>query len=273
MRLSVVLIAASLLSGCTATVLAEPLLQVSPYLALYQLRGETKMQSPGNLGGAPQNNPHQNLRDFGQERFREDIGLRVDLGDGFGGLRADYYRLDMNTSQATELDFDWGQLRSGDVASIYAEMDEVRLGYVEPFADFVSEYRDEELRLRLGAGGVLSTRQMNLRGREGSRTRSQNLEIKGERLFVALRAQASWQQLTLDFEAAISPDAFALSGDLDELAHDIEAQLSYQLPQRDIKFFAGVRYSRFSASGGQQGFAYDSDLIVNGLQLGLLITL
>ena len=179
----------------------------------------------------------------------------------------------MNTSQATQLDFDWGQLRSGDVASIYAEMDEVRLGYVEPFADFLTDYRDEELRLRVGAGGVLSTRQMKLRGREDSRTRSQNLEIEGERLFVALRAQASWQQLSFDFEAAVSPEVFALSGDLDELAHDIEARLSYQLPQRDIQFFAAVRYSRFSASGDQQGFAYDSDLIVNGLQLGFRVTL
>src|SRR5690606_37863130 len=130
--------------------------------------------------GALQGNPHQKLRSFGQDRHREDVGLRANIGDGFGGIRADYYRLDMDTARTGELAQDWGQLLAGDRASIYAEMDELRVGYLEPLADLRTEYRDEELRIQLAAGGIFATRSMTLHGREDSNTRTQNLTIEGD---------------------------------------------------------------------------------------------
>ena len=272
MRQTGALLTAALLSGCTSTVLTEPIVHVSPYLALYQLRGDTKMQSQGTLPSDLQNNPRQPLRRFGQDRFREDVGVRVDIGDGFGGLRGEYYKLDMNTSRSNELQADWGQLQAGDFASIYAEMDELRIGYVEPFADIRTDYRDEELRLQFGAGAVFATREMDMRGRETTNTRNQNLKFDGDVVYVAVRARATWKDFALDLDYAIAPEAFVVAGDMEDVSQDFEARLSYQLPQRDIKLFGGVRYSEFSASGIANGFRYDNDLVLDGFQFGLLVT-
>ena len=57
MRTLAVLLAATLLSGCSSTVMMEPGIYVSPYLALYQLRGNTKMQSEGTIPSEIVNNP------------------------------------------------------------------------------------------------------------------------------------------------------------------------------------------------------------------------
>ncbi len=122
MRRLVVLLAVAG-TGCTSTVLTEPVLHASPYLALYRLRGDTQMQSEDPGTGGVQDNPAQPLRNFGHERHREDVGLRLDLGDGFSGLRADYYKLDMNTARSGELTADWGKLLQGDFASVRAAMD------------------------------------------------------------------------------------------------------------------------------------------------------
>jgi hypothetical protein len=272
MRQLVVLLAAAAFTGCTSTVLTEPVIHVSPYLALYQLRGDTKMQSQGTLPSDIVNNPRQPLRRFGQDRFREDVGVRVDIGDGFGGLRGEYYKLDMNTSRSNELQADWGRLLAGDFASIYAEMDELRVGYVEPFADIRTKYRDEDLRLQFGAGGVFATREMDMRGRESTNTRTQNLKFDGDIVYVAVRARATWMDFSLDLDYAIAPESFVIGGDMEDLSQDFEARFSYQLPQRDIQLFAGVRYSEFSASGIANGFRYDTDLVVDGFQFGALVT-
>ena len=273
MRTLVVLMAATLFTGCTSTVLMDPAIYVSPYLALYQLRGNTKMQSEGATPSEIVNNPRQPLRSFGQDRHREDVGLRADIGDGFGGIRAEYYRLDMDTGRAGELEYDWGRLLQGDMVSIYAEMDELRVGYVEPFADIRTEYRDEELRLRFGAGGVFATRSMTLEGREATPgSRAQSLSIKGDVVYLAIRARAEWKQFVLDFDYAAAPEEFVLSGDMEDLSQDIEAKLSYRLPQRDISFFAGMRFSEISASGIANGFRYDNDMAIDGFQLGVTVT-
>lgn len=273
MRTLAVLLAATLLSGCSSTVMMEPGIYVSPYLALYQLRGNTKMQSEGTIPSEIVNNPRQPLRSFGQDRYREDVGLRADIGDGFGGIRAEYYRLDMDTSRQGELQHDWGRLLAGDMVSIYAEMDEVRLGYLEPLLDYQTEYRDEELRLQFAAGGVFATRQMSLEGRQavpGSRV--QELDLDGDVIYAAVRGRATWQQLQLDVDIAVAPEGFVIGGDIEDFSQDIEARLSYRLPQRDISFFAGVRYSEFSASGIANGFRFDNDMKIDGFQLGLTVT-
>ncbi len=273
MRTLVVLLAATLFSSCTSTVLADPALYVSPYLALYQLGGTTKMQSEGVAPPDIVDNPQQKLRSFGQDRHREDVGLRADIGDGFGGIRAEYYRLDMDTSRKGELAHDWGSLLQGDMVSVYAEMDEVRLGYLEPFADIRTEYRNEELRLQFAGGGIFATRSMTLQGRQDiPGTRAQDLTITGDVVYLAARARATWKQFAFDLDYAVAPEEFVLSGDVEDLSQDIEARLSYRLPQRDISFFAGLRYSTISASGDANGFRYDNEMTIDGFQLGFTVT-
>ncbi|MGC6487083.1 MAG: hypothetical protein ACON4Z_05530 [Planctomycetota bacterium] len=261
------------LTGCTSTVLTEPVVHVSPYLALYRLRGDTRMQSeqpPGS--GTIADNGALPLRAFGHDRTREDVGLRVDIGDGFGGLRADYYRLDMNTARSGLLTEDWGDLLVNDLASIRAEMDELRLGYVEPLADTTVAWRGEDLRLRVGAGGVFATRQMKMRGRESTNVATQNLEFSGDQVYAAVRAQATWQDITLDLDYAVSPESFVIGGDVEDVSQDFEARVSYQLPQRDIRFFAGFRYSELAASGDAGPYRFENDLVIDGVQLGVLVT-
>ena len=273
MRTLVVLLAATLFSSCTSTVLADPALYVSPYLALYQLGGTTKMQSEGVVPLDIVDNPQQKLRSFGQDRHREDVGLRADIGDGFGGIRAEYYRLDMDTSRKGELEHDWGSLLQGDMVSVYAEMDEVRLGYLEPFADIRTEYRNEELRLQFAGGGIFATRSMTLQGRQDiPGTRAQDLTITGDVVYLAARARATWKQFAFDLDYAVAPEEFVLSGDVEDFSQDLEARLSYRLPQRDISFFAGLRYSTISASGDANGFRYDNEMTIDGFQLGFTVT-
>ncbi len=272
MRQLVVLLALPLLAGCTSTILAEPALHVSPYLAIYELRGKASLQSGGVNPGDPLiDNPPQKMRTFGQDRFDEDVGVRVDLGDGFAGLRADYYKLDMNTSRNGVLDSDWGRLLENDEVRIRADMDELRIGWLEPFTDLRTEYRDAPLRVQLAAGGVFAYRQMNLRGRTDDGMRTQNVVIQGDVLYAAVRARVGWRDVELDVDYAISPEV-VLSGDYDGVLQDVEARLSYRLPQRDIRLFAGFRYSELPSQGTANGFRYDADLVLDGLQLGFLVT-
>ena len=274
MRTLVVLLAATLLSGCTSTVLAEPAIHVSPYLAVYQLRGKTKMQSfvdPANPS-AVKDNPYQKMRTFGQDHFREDVGVRADIGDGFGGIRMDYYQLDMDTSKSGELTSDWGNLLESDKVSLYANMDELRIGYVEPIADYRTEYRDEDLRFQFAAGANFTYRQMTLKARDETFTRAQNFELGGDTIGAAVRARISWMAFSLDVDYVVSPEALVLAGEIEGLSQDIETRLSYQLPQRDISFFAGLRYSEFSGNGEAGSFEYDSDMVIDGMQFGISVT-
>lgn len=273
MRTPGLLLAATALCGCTSTLLVEPQLRVSPYLAIYELRGNTSMQSVESTSPpALQNNPAQPMRQFGQDRFREDVGVRVDFGDDFGGLRAEYYKLDMNTSRRGVLEHDWGRLLAGDEVNIYAEMDELRLGWVEQFAEFSFEHRERDVKVQFGAGATFATRSMTLRGSTEDNSRVQNADIDGDAIYAALRARISWRNLALDVDYAIAPEAFVLSGEQEDLCQDLEARVSYRLPQRDIELFAGARYSRLRASGDANGFRYDADLIVDGVQLGVSVT-
>ena len=274
MRTFVVLLAITLLSGCSSTVLAEPDIHVSPYLAVYQLRGKSKMQSfvdPATQG-AVKDNAYQQMRTFGQDSYREDVGIRADIGDGFGGIRADYYKLDMKTSGSGDLTSDWGNLLAADQVSLYATMDELRAGYIEPILDYRTEYRDEDLRFQFGAGGMFTYRKMKFRARDESGTRTQNVEIEGDTVGAAARGRISWQAFTLDIDYLFAPSDFVLSGDIKGVSQDLETRLSYRLPQRDIQLFAGLRYSEFSGRGKSGSFEYESDLIIDGMQFGFSVT-
>lgn len=263
--------AALVLAGCSTTTMAEPRILVSPYLALYQLRGDVAVQSQPVAPGPIQDNPPERLRTFGQDHHREDVGVRADIGDGFGGLRVDYYRLDQNTSKQGVLAADWGRLLEGDTVRMRAEMDELRIGYLEPLLTTRTTWREQPLTLRLAAGGVFTHRSMVLRARTEDGTRTQNLELEGDVVSVAARCRAAWRDWALDADYAISPE-IVLSGDFESVLQDLELRLAYTLPLHDVTFFGGYRLSLFEAVGDANGFRYDADLTIDGFQLGVAVT-
>ncbi len=252
-------------------VLAEPRVLVSPYLAVYQLRGDIAMQSQPSPGSPLQDNAAQTLLTFGQDHHHEDIGVRADIGDGFGGIRIDYYKLDMNTSRTGVIDADWGRLLAGDEVRMRADMDELRLGYLEPLGTVRTTYRDRPLALRFAVGGVLAHRDLSLQARTVDGARTQNVEIDGDVLYAAARLQATWRDFAFDADYAASPE-IVLSGDFEDLLQDLELRASYTMPLHDVTFFAGYRLSALTAKGDANGFGYDADLTIDGFQFGLSVT-
>ncbi|MBM4060272.1 MAG: hypothetical protein FJ265_04115 [Planctomycetes bacterium] len=271
MRAPLLVACCPLFAGCTATLLYEPRILVSPYLAVHRLRGDVAVQSdPG--GGAPlQQNPAEPLRTFGQEHHREDVGVRADVGDGFGGLRIEYYRLDMNTTQAGTLAADWGALLENDTVLAKAEMDELRVGYLEPLFETRTNLRDRPLGFRFAAGAVLAHRDMILRARTTDGERRQTLQLEGDVAAAAVRGRVTWQNVAFDLDYAICPD-LSLGGDYDGVQQDLELRLGYTLPMRDVTFFAGYRYSELEANGNAGRLGYDADLVIDGYQFGMTVS-
>jgi hypothetical protein len=271
MRALVAVVSASLLSSCTATLLFQPQVLVSPYYTKYQLRGTTAVQSDPGGGNPPVDNPPQTMRTFGQDHHRDDYGVRADVGDGFAGLRADYFHLDQDSASPGALDGGWGALQPTDVVRMNAEMNEVRLGYLEPLWKGSTAFRDEPLTFECAAGGVLSYRDMNLRALTDDGLRHQNVKIDGNNFYPAVRARVSWRNAALDVDYAICPH-LELSGDFQGVQHDFEVRASYTLPMRDITFFGGYRYSVLEADGNASGLGFDADLIIDGFQFGLTVS-
>ena len=271
MRLLAALFVASLSGACASPTFAEPRILVSPYLALYQLRGDIGMQSQPVPAGPLQDNAAQTMRTFGQDHHREDVGVRVDIGDGFGGLRFDYYRLDMNTSKDGLLLSDWGNLLAGDRVRMRADMDELRIGYLESLGTVRTTWRERPLALQFALGGVLAHRSLSLHARTDDGVRSQNAELDGDVLYGAARFRATWREWAFDADYAASPE-LVLGGDFENLLQDLELRCSYTLPLHDVTFFAGYRLSTLEASGRSDAFAYDADLTLDGFQLGVAVT-
>ncbi len=270
MRGASLLSACALLAGCSSTTLAEPRLLVSPYLAIYQMRGETGMQSQPVPNGPIQDNPPQSMRNFGQDRHDDNPGLRLDLGDDFAGARFDFLKLDMYSSRKGVLGADWGALQMNDLVRMEIQMDEFRLGYLENVYDTQTEWRGSPLTLRFAAGGMFSRRSVVMRGQTEDGMRRQDARPEGVNFYPAARARAQWRDFSLDLDYAISPD-LSLSGDFTDTLQDMEFRLSYAVPLRDMTFFAGFRYSQIQAEGNQGTFRYDADLTLDGYQLGLQI--
>lgn len=262
---------ATLCAACTPAVLAEPRILVSPYLAVYQVRGEIGMQSQPVPAGPLQDNAPQPMRNFGQDHHREDVGVRADIGDGFAGFRIDYYRLDMNTGDNGTLTADWGRLLANDNVAMRIAMDELRVGYLEPLVHLRSTYRDRPLSVQIAAGGVFAYRSMDLRARTTDGARTQNADISGDVIYPAARFRAAWRGFAFDADYAISPE-LELSGDWEGVMQDIELRIAYTLPLHDITFFGGYRYSTLPAEGQSDGFAYDADLTIDGFQFGVSVT-
>lgn len=274
MRAFAVIAGAGLLAGCTS-VFAEPRITLSPYYAVYQLRGDATVQTdPG--GGAPlQNNPRQDLGLFGMDTHEDDVGFRAEVGDGFGGLRVDYYKLDMTTSQNGILPADWGMLQEDDVMRMRAEMDEVRISYVHPLFSTTTSWREEDLTIRVGGGAEFAWRDLTLRAFTDENfpaMRNQDVPIDGQTISAAARFRVEWMELTFDADYAISP-YLAVRGDLGGVGQDLELRASYAIPLRDVTFFAGYRYSEFQADGTIGVVGYDADLVLDGWQFGLTVSL
>ncbi|MBL8751791.1 MAG: hypothetical protein JNK15_00715, partial [Planctomycetes bacterium] len=249
---------------------AEPRILVSPYLALYRVRGDAALQSQP-VPGTFQDNAAQNLRSFGQERYKEDVGVRADIGDGFAGARIDWCQLDMNTSHTGVLGADWGNLLQGDTVRAKVTMDELRLGLCESLGTLRTSWRDQPLTFRFAGGGVVAHRDFDVRGRTDDGTRTQNVEIEGDLVYVAARARATWRDFAVDAEYAICPE-LELRGDFDGVLHDLELRASWTMPLHDVTFFAGWRLSTLQGKGEANNLAYDADLTVDGFQLGLSVT-
>jgi hypothetical protein len=267
--ISLLLLAA--LAGCSTRTFAEPQVFVSPYMAVYQLRGDTKMESQPGGTGPIVGNRSQTLEDFGSGGHEEDIGIRADVGDGFAGIRLDWYQLDMNTSKFGVIDDDWGALPSGSRVQMSQDMDEFRLSYVEPVYVTKSEWRNRPLEFKVAAGGVFAHRSMHLRATTDDYLTRQDAKITGQDLYPAVRMQAKWRDYRVDLDYAVCPDLH-LSGDMNGVLQDLELRLTYEVPLRDLRFFAGYRYGNLDARGTQGNFDYEADLTLDGLQFGLQLT-
>jgi hypothetical protein len=249
----------------------EPRVLVSPYLAAYRLRGGTSLQQPGQDPGDPAvDTLAQRLSDFGQAHHRDDVGVRADIGDGFAGVRIDYYRLDMGATKGRPLTDAWGALDAGADAGLDAAMDELRVAWLEPLLKTTFAWRERPVTVQLAAGGTLGWRALDLRGHATDGDR-QNLDVGGELIYGAVRGRAEYRGAALDVDFAISPD-IGLGGDHEGVHHDVEVRGSYALPWRDVTLFGGWRYSKLRFEGSQAGLDYRADLVVDGFLVGVSLT-
>jgi hypothetical protein len=261
---------ATLFAACSTTTFAEPRILVSPYLALYQIRGDVGVQSQP-APPALQDNAAQSLRTFGQDRHKEDIGVRADIGDGFAGARVDWYQLDMNTSHTGVLGADFGNLRLGDTVRAKVTMEELRIGLCESLGSIRTNWREHPLTFRFAGGGIVAHRDLELRARTDDGTRTQNVQVEGDLVYLAARVRASWRDYALDAEYAICPE-LELHGDFDGVMQDLELRASWTMPLHDVTFFAGWRLSTLQGKGEANNLGYDADLTLDGFQLGLSVT-
>jgi hypothetical protein len=275
-KLRAVLACSTLLLGACAlpAALEDPKIQASPYLALYTLKGKTRMQSVDQGTGSIVDNNDVHLREFGGEHYDEDVGVRFDVGDGFSTFRFDYLMLDQNTSQKGTLSDDWGTMQQGDQAHLRTRMNEIRLGYVNEIWREKFGERERQVDLRLGVGAMMGIRQLKMEAREDQAGRTQTVRSSDQGSFgPAVRARASYRGWYVDGEYAISPDNWSLGGEFDGTQQDLEVRLGYQIPMQDVAVFFGYRWSQFEIKGNEGGLNHREDLTLDGFQFGVVITL
>jgi hypothetical protein len=266
---ALLLAAALLLPACnTFPVMAEPRIQISPYLAEYRLGGDIAMQNDPGTG--PEDNAPQSLGTFGLDHYKDDVGIRADVGDGFAGLRLDYYRLDQNTSRVGALTDDFGALLTSDVVRMTAKMDEWRLSWTENVWREHFSYRDQPVDVRLALGGVWALRRLDMDMQTDDGLRRQSVDHDGDAFYAAMRFRAGMGSVAVDVEYAICPEL--QTGDWTDVMHDLEARLSYSVPFQDVTLFAGYRYSTLNAEGTEDGLAFDSELTIDGFQFGVVVS-
>jgi hypothetical protein len=252
--------------------LEDPKLQFTPYLSVYEVTGKTRMQSFNGGGGVVDNNSI-NLRDMGGGHHDEDVGGRVDVGDGFSTFRVDYLRLDANSSRKNAIPDDWGALVQGDVVHMGTIMDEVRVGYVNEVWHGTFGEKERQVDVRVGLGAVLGWRNMKMEVVEDNLVRQQTIHADDDgSIAPAVRARASLRGWFLETEYAISPEGWSFGGDFDS-TQDLEVRIGYQIPLQDVAVYAGWRWSQYEISGTEGSLRHDDDLTLTGFQFGVVITL
>jgi hypothetical protein len=247
----------------------DPQIVVSPYYAVYSLRGHTSMQSLP--GGVPTNNAAIGLSDFGQGAHDGDIGLRMDIGDGFSGFRIDYFKLDNYSSRRGVLADNWGSLSGGDTAGMRARMDELRLSFAYELMGTKFDMRGHDVKLRLAPAAVYAVRPMDLHAFNSvGGAESQHVSDDGE-LFAGLRGRVQYRDFAFDAEYAISP-GWNLGGDFTGTQQDLEFRFVWRVPNQDVGVFAGYRRALLSTSGNSNGQDFKDELVMDGLQFGLAIS-
>ena len=261
-----------LAASCSSTTFAEPRFQLSPYVAVHRLTGDASAATPGSGGGgAATNNAAQPLSAFGQGDRDQDLCYRFDVGDGFAGVRVDWYRLGIAGDPGSPLDDGYGAYAAGDEASMRAAMDEWRLGYVETFATKRTKLWDRPLALHAGAGGVFASRDLSLTARRSGDGLVERSSFDGENLYAALRLGARWQGVSLDAEYALCPDV-AVAGDVDGWLHDLELRAAWAMPYVDVTLFAGWRLATLEAATTSAGARRTADLQLDGWLLGVSVS-
>jgi hypothetical protein len=246
----------------------DPRVHLSPYFAKYRLRGDVAMQN--NPGTGPENNASQSIDSLGQGHHGDDVGLRADIGDGFSGIRIEYYRLDLGPSGSGALSDELGALQTGDVAAAEPRMDEWRLGWSQSVLDGQVAWRGNPVRVQGAAGATWANRDMDLDIRTTDGLRSQNVDLGGDAFYGTALVRATMRQVSLDVSYSLCP--WLQSGDWDGLAHDFETRLSYAVPFQDVTLFAGYRWSTFQGEGTRGGLRHEADFVLDGFQLGVTVT-
>lgn len=245
----------------------DPELSVSPYVAFYDLHGETSMQS---FNPGPVNNGSMDLRAFGFSGTETGLGAKAELGDGFSGLLFDYYRLDEIDRDKGTLEFDWGELDAGDMVTASAVMDEFRLSYIARFLGHEFQLRERPLDVGLGVGATIAHRRFEFDAvQDPDRLRRQKVEATDDGVVYAVgRARISWEGATLGADYGYS-DGWEMGGDFEGEMQDLEIYLRYELENPRVILFGGWRRSELPISGVQDGLDYDMDLVLAGFQLGI----
>lgn len=255
------------LASCSSfPVPANPAVNVSPYLARYQLRGDVAMQN--NPGTGVENNATQSIESLGQGSHGDDFGIRADIGDGFTGIRIDYYRMDLNPSGPGTLTDDLGAIASGDAATLEPRMDEWRLAWTQSVMDGSMSWRGDPVRLQGALGATLANRDLSMDVL--SPTASQGIDQSGNSFYGTARGRATLRQVSLDVEYSLCPELH--TGDWEGMAHDFETRISYAIPFQDVTVFAGYRYTMLEGGGSRGGLAHDTDLVIDGYQIGVTVT-
>ncbi len=257
-------------AACTSTTFAEPRYQLSPYVALHRVRGDATAATPGT-GGAPATaNAAQPLSAFGQGDRDDDLCYRFDVGDGFAGVRVDWYRLGIRGDDGSPLGDGYGAYAAGDEATMRTAMDEWRVGYVENVGELRTKLWDRPLALRAGAGGVFASRDLSLTATRAGDGLVERSSFDGENLYAAVRLGARWHSVALDAEYALCPD-LAVAGDVDGLLHDLELRAAWTMPYYDVTFFGGWRLATIEAKSGS-GLDRRADLTIDGLLFGVSVS-
>ncbi|GAB4138344.1 MAG: hypothetical protein Fur0037_04020 [Planctomycetota bacterium] len=273
-RLLAIAFALIWISGCSPLpTLAEPRIQIAPYLSEYKLRGKTAMDTFDPAVPSLTRNAQAELTDFGVGDHEDDFGIRGDIGNGFAGLRVDYYRMSASTSRRGTLPDGWGSLEADDLAGMSTTMDEFRVGYAHELVTAEFDAGDlENIGLRLAPGVVLAHRSMSLRAYEETKTRAQALHAADAGVvYPSLRARLSFRNFALDAEYAISPGGFDFGGDFRGLKQDFETRLSYEFEMHDVEMFVGFRRSEFEINGLEGDQNFSGDFVLDGVQVGIRV--